>query len=631
MQPRPIPSAALCLTLAALLAVPARPDSASPTAELGYQTPPQALVDIVDRPLTPRVRSSPDLRWLLLLEQPSLPTIAELAEPELRLAGLRIKPQNNGPSRQRPATGLELVRVADGEKRAIRGLPEEARLGNVTFSPDGHHIAFTHTRSDAIELWVAEVASGAARRLIDTPLNLAARLRPTWLADSQALICALIPQGRGTVPAAPAVPVGPVVQENLGKKSPARTFQDLLKDTHDEALFEHYLTAQLARVTLAGEVTPLGAPGILWDYDPSPDGSYLLVEILHRPFSYLVPARRFPRRVEVRSPAGELVHLVADLPLQESIPIAFGSVAPGPRSFSWRADADATLVWTEAQDGGDAGRDAEHRDQLFLHAAPFADAARPWVKLQNRFGGVEWGRDDLALVYGWWWKTRNMRVSRARPGAPETAAELLIDRSWEDRYNDPGSPITRPNARGREVLWTADGGESLYLTGNGASPEGDRPFFDVYDLATRTTRRLFRSEAPYYERPVALLDAGGPRLLTRRESVEEPANYFVRDLESQDLRQLTAFPHPTPELAGIQKELIRYQRADGVDLTATLYLPPGPGSARAATTTSPTPRRPRARRGHGRRPKSDRATSAPPTRTRLTGQPRFSQSARKRP
>ncbi|MRR10727.1 S9 family peptidase, partial [bacterium] len=89
------------------------------------------------------------------------------------------------------------------------------------------------------------------------------------------------------------------------------------------------------------------------------------------------------------------------------------------------------------------------------------------------------------------------------------------------------------------------------------------------------TRRLFRSEAPHYELPVEILDPAQGTFLTRRESVSEPPNYYVRNLKTNSDRALTAFPHPTPQIAGVYKELIRYEREDGVKLTGTLYLPPG--------------------------------------------------------
>jgi dipeptidyl aminopeptidase/acylaminoacyl peptidase len=546
-----------------------------------YRQPSPVLVDIVDAPPTPEVRVSPRGEWMLLLEAPSLPGIEELAARELRLAGLRIDPAVSGPSRDRPLSDLVLVRVADGSHRPLRGLPEAPRLGNVTWAPDGERFAFTQRTAERIELWVGDVGSARLSRLADVAVHLVARRAPRWLPDSSGLVAALVPAGRGAEPPPPPVPAGPVIRESRGRTAPARTYQDLLANGHDAALFAHHLAAQLAVVRLDGTVTAIGGPGMVWSFSPSPDGRFVLVETLQRPFSYLVPAFRFPRRVEVWSTAGERVQRLADLPLQEEVPIAFGSVPTGPRDHQWRADAPATVVWAEALDGGDAGREAEERDRVVQLAAPFTGEPRPLATLALRFGGLDWSSGELALAYEWWWKTRTQRAWRLRPDRPGAAPELLLEINWEDRYNHPGEPVKTTNAAGREVLATAGGGRTLFLIGDGASTEGDRPFLDAFDIESRETERLFRSEAPYYERPIEVLDPEAGVVITRRESVDAPPNYFLRRLAATgdggegEIVPLTDFPHPTPQLAGADKELIRYRRADGVDLTATLYTPAG--------------------------------------------------------
>ncbi len=575
----------LLLALAPTLAVhaatapttPTSANTADSTASL-YRTPAPALVALVDAPPTPGVRLDPRREWMLLLDLPSLPPIAELAERELRLGGLRIRPRSHGPSRAGFATGLRLLRLSDLAERKIVGLPDGARIENVHFSPDGARFAFTNTGAEGIELWVAEVATGQAHRLGSAQtlrLNLSAGTSPQWLREGS-LVATLLVADQGPEPAAPAVPAGPVLQENRGKMAPARTYQDLLKSAYDEALFEYYLTSQVARIAPDGQVTPLGRPGLVASVSPSPDGRNLLVETLHKPFSYLVPANRFPHRSEVWDLEGHVVRTVADLPLQEEIPITFGSVGTGPRDLSWREDAPATLAWVEALDGGDAGREAKERDRVLTLAAPFQGDPTPLVTLGFRFEGVNWGDDGLALVSERWWKTRRTRTWIVRPGAGEKSKpELLFDRSFEDRYSDPGEPLTVANAWGRVVIQTAEGGRTIFLAGLGASTEGDRPFLDALDLATKKPRRLFRSEAPWFEDPTQLLDAAGRYVLVRREAVEEPPNWFVRDLKTGKLRQLTHFPHPTPQLLGIHKELLRYARTDGVQLTGTLYTPAG--------------------------------------------------------
>lgn len=543
------------------------------TSDKGYRVPPQPLVDLVDAAVTPEVSLSPDRQWMLIMERPGWPPISELAQPEARLAGMRINPTTNARSRGAYCTGLVLKCLDGGTEMRVRGLPEGARIVTVVWSPDSRHAAFGMTRHEGIELWLLDVAAACSRQLAALHLNEVSGSSVRWLSDSGTLVCRTVPDGRAAPPVRPTVPTGPIAQENTGRTTPARTYQDLLKDAHDEAMFEHYSAVQVVTVTVDGKAEPIGSAGMIARAEPSPDGQYILVETLHRPFSYLVPASRFPHRVEVWDLAGNVVHQAADLPLAEEVPIAFDAVPAGPRSFSWRADAPATLCWLEAQDGGDPKTSAEVRDQVFTHASPFDGDPTTLASLGLRCAGITWGSDDLAWLTEQWWQTRRTRTWALAPARPDAEPKLVFDRSFEDRYSDPGQPLTRPTPEGTRVLHTADDGRTLYLVGAGASPEGDRPFLDVYDCTSGEARRLWRSEAPYYEAPVTLVDE--QRLLSRRESREDPPNFFLRDLSTGDLEALTAFPHPTPQLRGVHKELVRYRREDDVDLTATLYLPPG--------------------------------------------------------
>ncbi len=539
-----------------------------------YQMPPPAIADLIDAPQTPGVSISPGEEWLLLFHRPELPGIEVVAQPELRIAGLRINPRTNGPSRAWYTEAMTLKRIDDGSEQPVTGLPENPKISNIGWSPDGEWFAFTLTMDDHLELWAAKFEDGKARRIFATPINDAYGNAYEWLADSKHLVAFTVPADRGPAPEEPQVPTGPVIQENLGRKAPARTYQDLLQNAYDEEVFDYYATSQLAVVSLDGQTTPIGPPGIM-SIDPSPDGNYILVERLHRPYSYTVPSSRFPRSIEVWNTDGEQVHVVADVPLADNIPVAFGSVREGPRSVSWRADADATLYWTEALDGGDAGVEAELRDRIYMLPAPFTREPIEVVSLSQRYSSVQWGTEDLALVAEWWWPTRNYKVWRIYPGNLDKEPELLLDRSWEDRYTDPGTPMTKRTDRGTYVLLTADDGNTLFLSGEGASPEGNRPFLDEWNLTTKESKRLFRSEAPHYESIIKLIDVDNRLLITRREAVDEPPNYFLRDLINDTMRPLTDFSHPTPQLANVQKELIKYEREDGVQLTATLYLPEG--------------------------------------------------------
>lgn len=558
-----------------LASLSAQPVAGLPSGEpAGYRLPPEAIRQIVDAPPSPWVIPTPDRRSLLVFGWNTLTPIEELAEPELRLGGQRIQPRYFGQSRTRPFTSMAILDLNGGALRPVLDLPSSPWLMNVRFSPSGQKVALSHRAEKGWELWVVDLKTAVARRMSQPVLNLNLRVAPTFL-DENTLVAALVPEGRGLPPEAPRVPPGPVIQENLGVTAANRTFQDLLKNEHDEDLFRYYMSAQLVRIDLDGKIQKIGEPAIFTRMEPSPDGAYLLVETLHEPFSYLVRSENFPTRIEIWDAAGKAVRQIVNRPLQESIPLTFGSVTTGPRQAEWRADQPATLVWAEAQDGGDSGKDAELRDKLFALAAPFRGEPNEIAKLPLRYVAARWATDQLALISEFQWKDRKTRTWAIAPGDPQKPARLLIDRSTEDRYSDPGLPVLWRNAYGREVMLTDATSNTLYWIGEGASSEGNRPFLDRHTLNEDRRERLFRSEAPYFEEPILVLDAASRYVLLRRESVDEPANYFVRDLEQKKDRQITAFPHPAPQLRGMKKELIKYQRQDGQALSATLYLPPG--------------------------------------------------------
>ncbi len=544
--------------------------------DLAYQMPPQIIADLMDAPPTPGVQLSPQRQWMLLLERPNLPPIEEVAEEELRLAGLRINPQSNGSSRSYYYNGMELKAMDGGKTIEFIGLPDNPRIENVSWSPDGAHIAFTNSRDDGIELWVVDLDKAAARQLTGAVINDAMRGTPYEWVDNNTLLYKKVLANRGKMPEEPTVPKGPVVQFNDGKVAPVRTYQDLLEDKYDEALFDYFFSARLILLNLVtGEETEFAEPGVIRSFEASPDGRYIMVATLHRPYSYIVPYYRFPLLVDIYDRSGKKVRTVTDNPLAENIPKGFGAVPEGPRSFAWRADAPATLYWVEAQDGGDPKAEADIRDKLYYLEPPFTGDPRAAIELELRYGGVTWGDDELAMVSEWWWTDRREITSRWNPAEPAGSKKVIFDRSWEDSYNDPGAFEVKRNEYGRLVLLMADDGKALFLTGQGASPEGNRPFVDKFFLETGETTRLWRSEAPYYEFPVLVLDPEKGMVLTRRESKDDPPNFFLRNLETGQLQQVTEFKNPYEALSGIDKELVRYQREDGVELTGTLYLPAG--------------------------------------------------------
>lgn len=549
-----------------------------------YQLPPAPLQAIVDAPRAPALSLSPKRNLVTMVATPALPSIVEVAQPELKLAGLRINPRTYSPSRFSFGTDLALLDVLTQAEMKVTGLPEQLRLADTGWSPDQRHLAFTHVAysdklgDSRVELWLVDIGTRAARKLTGEPLSYVAGAGFSWLPDSSGLLVNLKPAALGKAPLLTGIPSGPATQDSQPSAGTRqlRTYPDLLKNEEDARLFEHYATVQLALVDLAGNTHMVGAPDLFIGARMAPNGQYLLTQALQRPFSYVVPASGFARRIDVRDLSGKVLHLVAERPLEEGLPPGNDAVSAGVRDVSWRVDAPATLVWAEAQDGGDPARPIEIRDIVYAQAAPFAGQPIVLARLESRFAGIRWGRGDLALLSESWYKTRAVKTWRIAPDQPDTVPEPVFAYSAEDRYNNPGRPVMQPDGAGMPRLLIGPG-DTILLDGAGASDDGDRPFIDRFSLATKKKQRLFQSSAPFYEDVAAVLNDDGTRLLTTRESPGERPNFFVRDLTQAGAAQLTAlthFPHPTPQLKDVQKEQIRYRRADGVDLTATLLLPP---------------------------------------------------------
>jgi len=543
-------------------------------AQPGYKKPPQDVLDILTAPVTPLASVSPARDTILLSTGLRYPPIADLAQPMLRLAGLRINPSTFGPHRYQYAVALTLKRIADGSEIKI-ALPPGAKIGAPQWSGNGKHFAFANTTNNGIELWVGDSANGSVRKLKGVVLNATQGDEFQWMPDSKSLLVLLVPGKRAAVPVASSVPREPNAQESAGRVGPVRTFQDLLKTPYDEDLFEYYATSQLAMVDgSSGKITEVGQPAIFLSEEVAPDGQHILVARIKRPFSYLYTSFSFPREVEVWDTKGKVVHKLASLPLADQVPI--DGVITGPRSYRWRPTDPATLVWLEALDGGDPKKKVPHRDRALMLKAPFAGPPIELTKTEHRFAGATFGeKDGLLLVSDFDRDRRWVRTFMMNADKPGEAPKLVWNRSSQDRYGDPGTPLTRVMANGKRAIMQT--GDSIFLTSTGATPEGDRPFLDRFNLQTQKSERLFRSDAVQYESVVALLDDNANKVITRQESPTAAPNYYLRTLGtagSNPIVPITNFPDPTPQLRGIKKQLVTYKRADGVQCSFTLYLPP---------------------------------------------------------
>jgi dipeptidyl aminopeptidase/acylaminoacyl peptidase len=553
---RHLSAALCCLTLCVLRA-----------DDNGYREPPELVKDALNALPTPLASVSPQHGYVIFMQAVRYPSISEVAQPIARLAGLRIDTNTNGMHLAPSYISYSLVRLSDASEVKL-SLPANPKLSAPVWSPDGRQFAFTNTNADGIELWTASAENGKARRIEVLRVNGVFSAPVQWLGDNGTLIVRAIPAKRGAPPAEAAIPEGPHSQESLGHAGPAPTFEDLLSSPHDENLFEYYATSQLAYVDVSSEkLTPFGKPAVYDRVTPSPDNKHLLVEYLHRPFSYQLSAEEFPAEVEVWSRTAEAEYKVASLPLAEHIPLA--GVRTGPREVEWLPEKNATLTWAEALDGGNPKETVPHRDRILVDPSPFGDPPREVFQSKERFRDLTPLANGKALVVDYERTKRNLTTQIIDLDNPAFEPRAILSRNERDAYRNPGVPVIETGPDGRAVVLQS--GDEIFMTGLGASQEGDKPFLDKFNITTGKAQHLFRS-SDEFESVVAVLNDSGTRILTRRESPTDPPNYFIR--EGARLTQLTHFPNPMPQATGVNKQLVTYKRADGVALSFTLYLPP---------------------------------------------------------
>jgi len=549
--------------------------SQSAIADSGFKIPPKQLADLVDAPRQPSVRISADKEWVAILARPGAKSIDELAQAEEKLAGLRINANIFAPSRSSGYTGITLKQVNGGKQVKIKDLPK-GKIMSVNFSPNSQYLAFIVENKQGLTLWKYNLETKKTKQVSKQTIN--ASLGGTkyrWKRDSSGFYTRLTIAKASDKPQVSRATIEPVIQTTSGKKAAVRTYSNLLKTPYDEALFEFLTRSQLAEINLNGQINKLGKTAMIKGFNISPDGQYLLVSQLKKPFSYLVPARRFPIETQVWSVKGKLVTQVADLASGENIPKGFDSVREGRRDISWRSDVAATLVWAEAQDGGNMTTKVDHHDYVYTWTAPFKSSPTLFQKVARRFDDITWGNNNFAMISDWRFSDRHIRQWKFNPSKPNDKKELFQERSYNDRYNDPGRFVKQRNQFGIYVIKTFDNNNKVYLTGRGASAQGNIPFLNRYNFNTKKKTNIWKSKAPYYERVVLVLDEQATKVMTLRESTTEQPNFFVRDLAKQTLTKFTNFPHPTPAFVGVSKEKLKYKRKDGVELSGTLYLPAG--------------------------------------------------------
>jgi dipeptidyl aminopeptidase/acylaminoacyl peptidase len=581
---------ALITVVAALVASVA----AAMPAGSGYDKPPQNVLDVLHAPSPPNPYVSPTRDRILLESWVWYPPITQVAEPFLRLAGVRVEPRTRrkhdtpgGYGIAPCAQTLTLVDVSNSHEVPVK-LPPGGCVDGVTWAADGRRFAFRNTSQDAVEAWIGDAATGQIRRLGDAKLNPMLGSAMQWMPDQKTLLVKLVPANAGPPPAAAAEADGPGIQETTGQTGESSTYEtrDTLTNKHDEDLFDYYASSQLAFIDVdSGQIQRLGEPAIITGVDPSPDGQHLLVEVIHKPYSYVTTYPNFPHDVELWDRSGRRTQTLAKLPLADRVPIA--GVPTGPRDFEWRPTEPATLVWAEALDGGDWNVSVPERDKLMTLSAPFTVAPAELYRVEQRYAGFDWSeRRGVALLREYDENKHWQRTFLADVDRPATKPSLVWDMSSDERYKDPGQPVHKMLPNGERVM--RQDGDAVYLDGEGASVEGNRPFLDRFDLASRKSERLFRSDRTALEYFLAFTGPGDRAFLTWHQSPTDPPNAMLRTLGkavaapkpdeaamTSTMRAVTHIPDPTPAVRGVKQRLVKYKRSDGTQLSFTLLTPPG--------------------------------------------------------
>lgn len=544
--------------------------------DISYQLPPQEILDLVDFQRAPSISMDSKKEQIVFMYRNTYKTLAEISEEEMRLAGLRINPKTNISSTITYVNNIQYRKFKDKNPVQIKGLPQHPRLANFAWSPDETKMAFTHTALTGVEVWVIDFKTLSAKKLTEAKANANLGNPITWFKDGNSLLVRMLPKDKPElIDTNQALPTGPTVTVSDGSLAQNRTYQDLLKNRADEENFDRLTTSELYRVDLDGKATLWKEQAIYRNESFSPDGNYVMISVIERPYSYIVPLGRFPVTTTIYDKDGKWVSEFDKKPLIEDMPKGFMAVQTGKRSINWRADKPATLVYAEALDGGDPANEVEFRDEVFQIEAPFTGKAQSIAKTIGRYSGITWGNEKYALLSDYWWNTRNTKTYIINPSDFSQKPEIIWDRNYQDTYSDPGNPETKRNQYGHYVLDIQN--NNIFLLGDGFTDKGQFPFIDEFNLKTQKTNRLYQSNLTDKKEDInSIIDSKKGEVLVRMESKNEYPNYYVRNLKKRIAPiQITHFENPFKKIEHVHKEVIKYKREDGLELSGTLYLPVG--------------------------------------------------------
>ena len=544
---------------------------------LDYQQPRKEILDLVNVDRAPSVLKDDKNHYMVFVYRPEYKSIDELSQKEMRLGGLRVNPYLNIGSRTTYYDKVKILRLKKGDKVPIevKGLPANPKLSNFVYSPDQSKIAMINTTSNRLELWVLNIENALATKINTPSLNATLGSVINWFSDNKSLLIKIRSENSNIIiDQEKNIPKGPNITENMGDKAQNRTYQDLLKNITDENNFEQLSRSKLIKVNLKGKISQWLDEKMYRSISFSPDGKYVLVNIIKKPFSYIVTYSRFPNETLVYDLNGKLIRKISDSPLLEVLPKGFMSTKKGKRSISWRNDLPSSLRYIEALDGGDPSVEVDYRDKLMNWEAPFNKNPEFLIKTINRINSINWGNENFAIVRDIWWNNRNTKTYLFNPSDSNVKPKVISDRNYQDIYSNPGSYVTKRNNFNRNVLLIKN--NNLFRIADGFSKEGQFPYVEKLNINNLSTTLIYKSNFQIKFENIIDFDFEKNQLFVRIESKEDFPNYYFRKLSKNNtLDQITFFKNPFESLKKVSKETITYKREDGLDLSGVLYLPPG--------------------------------------------------------
>lgn len=539
----------------------------------GYQVPPKVIADLLLAPPTPGISVNSTAKYMLVMERNSYPTVEELGQPELKIAGLRINPLNASLTRQTYINRLVIKQLGSGKNIVIKGLPTSVSALNPVWNHAENKIAFFNVTANSVDVYLIDITAQICKKINKAAANLVLGNTLIWLDDATVMYKTNV-NDPANVAKKPITPKGPTIQENFGKVAPSVTYQDLIKNPFDEYLFEYFTTVQLVKNN-NGVETKIGKPTILSNVSISPNKQYFLTRNLNKPFSYLVPSYGFAATLEITDNKGNLVHNLASLPSAENTPSGYDNVQNIARGFDWRNDVPATIVYAMPLDSGLIKKKVPFHDAVYALEAPFKGSPKELFKTENRYSRTSWGNDQVALVSEQLRSKQKYRVSLFN--SKSNTINTLYEGNSTDSYNNPGNPVTEKNSFGEDVIAVLKDGQTIMFNNTtGASAKGDLPYLAKFNLQTKNKEILWRCAEDCFEYVADVLDINNLKVITRRETEKEVPNYYIKSGFSLDQsQQITNFANPYSGMEGVTKQKIKYKRKDGIDLTGDLYLPKG--------------------------------------------------------